>query len=80
MAVRIDTEFEGSAAISMTSDLEPGRLYLSLKGSGQSLYVGLPPSGFIIASEIYGLVEETDRFAKLEGERERVAGDATTRR
>jgi glucosamine--fructose-6-phosphate aminotransferase (isomerizing) len=76
LAVR---DFEGSAAILMTSDLEPGRLYLSLKGSGQSLYVGLPESGYVIASEIYGLVEETDRFVKLEGERERVSGDARTR-
>jgi len=76
---RAVADFEGSAAISMTSDLEPGRLYLSLKGSGQSLYVGLPTAGFVVASEIYGLVEETDRFVKLEGERERVPGDATTR-
>ncbi|MEN8149654.1 MAG: SIS domain-containing protein [Planctomycetota bacterium] len=76
---RAVADFEGSAAISMTSDLEPGRLYLSLKGSGQSLYVGLPTDGYVVASEIYGLVEETDRFTKLEGERERVAGDATTR-
>ncbi len=72
-------DFEGSAAILMTSDLEPGRLYLSLKGSGQSLYVGVPDSGYIIASEIYGLVEETGRFVKLEGDRERVSGDAGTR-
>jgi glucosamine--fructose-6-phosphate aminotransferase (isomerizing) len=72
-------DFEGSAAITMTSDAEPGRLYLSLKGSGQSLYVGLPPEGYLVASEIYGLVEETSRFVKLEGERERVAGDASTR-
>jgi len=76
---RAVADFEGSAAITMTSDLEPGRLYLSLKGSGQSLYVGLPAEGYIVASEIYGLVEETDRFVKLEGERERVTGDATTR-
>ncbi|MHC4471409.1 MAG: SIS domain-containing protein [Planctomycetota bacterium] len=76
MAVR---DFEGSAAILMTSDLEPGRLYVSLKGSGQSLYVGLASAGTFVASEIYGLVEETDRFVKLEGEKERVPGDATTR-
>ena len=76
---RAVADFEGSAAISMVSDLDPGRLYLSLKGSGQSLYVGLGASGYVVASEIYGLVEETDRFVKLEGERERVAGDASTR-
>ncbi len=63
----------------MTSDLAPGRMFLSLKGSGQSLYVGLPDSGYVVASEIYGLVEETDRFVKLEGDRERVPGDAGTR-
>ncbi len=76
---RAARDFEGSAAVMMTSDLEPGRLYLSLKGSGQSLYVGLPECGYIVASEIYGLVEETDRFVKLKGERERVTGDAGTR-
>ncbi len=77
--LRAVADFEGSAAILMMSDLEPGRLFLSLKGSGQSLYVGLPPEGYVVASEIYGLVEETDRFVKLSGEKERVPGDGRTR-
>ncbi|MCU0726620.1 MAG: SIS domain-containing protein [Planctomycetes bacterium] len=64
LAVR---DFEGSAAILMASDLDPGRLYLSLKGSGQSLYVGLAPRGYLVASEIYGLVEETPRYLAMDG-------------
>ena len=33
-------EFEGSVAICLSSSLEPGRTYLALKGSGQSLFIG----------------------------------------
>ena len=38
-------DLEGSAAVAMVSDLEPGRVFLSLRGSGQSLYVGAAPDG-----------------------------------
>ncbi|HEX7415767.1 MAG TPA: hypothetical protein VF305_01130, partial [Smithellaceae bacterium] len=34
-------DFEGSHAIVMTSDLEPGKIFLALKGSGQCIYVGI---------------------------------------
>jgi glucosamine--fructose-6-phosphate aminotransferase (isomerizing) len=60
-------DFDGSAAILLTSDLDPGRLYLSLKGSGQSLYVGLASRGYVVASEIYGLVEETPHYLAMDG-------------
>jgi glucosamine--fructose-6-phosphate aminotransferase (isomerizing) len=66
---------EGSAAVAMASDLEPGKVYLSLRGSGQSLYVGLAPDGWCLASEVYGLVHEAATYAVLEGERERVPGE-----
>ena len=61
-------DFEGSHAISMHSDLAPGKLFLSLKGSGQAIFVGLANDHYITASEIYGLVEETSDFIKLDGE------------
>lgn len=72
------SEFQGSMAIAVQSSREPGRIYLAQRGSGQSLYIGLTRSGFLFASELYGLVEETRRFIKMDGEKERVPGDAST--
>jgi len=60
--------FEGSHAIAMTSDLEPGRVFLALKGSGQSIYIGLCDDKYLFSSELYGLVEGTPRFIKMDGE------------
>ncbi len=70
---------EGSAAVAMISDLEPGRVYVSLRGSGQSIYLGLAPDGLVLSSEVYGLVHETADYLALEGERERVPGDRGSR-
>ncbi|HEX7534643.1 MAG TPA: SIS domain-containing protein, partial [Syntrophales bacterium] len=61
--------FEGSHAIAMTSNAEPGKVFLALKGSGQSIYVGLAPEEYIFSSELYGLVEGTPFFLKMDGER-----------
>ena len=61
-------DFSGSHAISMHTDLAPGKLFLALKGSGQAIFVGLADDHYIAASEIYGLVEETSRYIKLDGE------------
>lgn len=61
-------DFEGSHAISMHTDLAPGKLFLCLKGSGQALFVGLAKDHYMCASELYGLVEETADFIKLDGE------------
>jgi glucosamine--fructose-6-phosphate aminotransferase (isomerizing) len=41
---------------------------LALRGSGQALYVGLAEDCFVVASEPYGLVEETSRYLRLDGE------------
>ncbi len=60
-------DFEGSHAISMHTDLAPGKLFLAQKGSGQALFVGIAPDHYIAASELYGIVEETSRFIKLKG-------------
>ena len=60
-------DFEGSHAISMHTNLAPGKLFLARKGSGQALFVGIAPDHYIAASELYGIVEETPRFIKLKG-------------
>ena len=73
------SDFEGSHAIALQSNLEPGTVYLALRGSGQSLYVGLCEDKYLFASEVYGLVESTPWFVKMDGEAERVPGDPSTR-
>ncbi|HAJ27894.1 MAG TPA: glutamine--fructose-6-phosphate aminotransferase [Syntrophus sp. (in: bacteria)] len=62
-------DFEGSHAIAMRSSIEPGKIFLALKGSGQAIYVGINPDGYIFASELYGLVEGTPFFIKMDGEK-----------
>jgi len=61
-------DFEGSHAISMHSDLAPGKLFLAQKGSGQAIFVGIAKDHYIAASELYGIVEETQNYIKLNGE------------
>ncbi|HEV7886530.1 MAG TPA: SIS domain-containing protein, partial [Acidimicrobiales bacterium] len=60
--------FEGSVAIGACAAADPGRLLLAQRGSGQALYVGLAEDAFVVASEPYGLVEETNRYVRLDGE------------
>ena len=60
--------FEGSVAIAAHADAAPGRMLLALRGSGQALYVGLADDAYIVASEPYGVVEETDTYLRLDGE------------
>jgi glucosamine--fructose-6-phosphate aminotransferase (isomerizing) len=62
------SRFDGSVAIAVASADEPGRVFLALRGSGQALYVGLAGDSFIVASEPYGIVEETNRYLRLDGE------------
>jgi glucosamine--fructose-6-phosphate aminotransferase (isomerizing) len=59
---------EGSVAVGAASTSEPGNLLLALRGSGQALYVGLMGDGYIVASEPYGVVEEADRYLRMDGE------------
>jgi glucosamine--fructose-6-phosphate aminotransferase (isomerizing) len=61
--------FHGSHAIAMHSDLAPGKIFLAQKGSGQAIFVGLAEDHYVPASEIYGMVEQTNRFVKLDGEK-----------
>jgi len=60
--------FEGSVAIAAASADEPGTLLLALKGSGQGLCIGMAHDRFVVASEPYGLVEETQRYVRMDGE------------
>ncbi len=66
---RAVSDFEGSHAIAMVSNLDPGKVFLALKGSGQTIYVGLAPDSYLFASELYGLVEGASRFVKMDGEK-----------
>jgi glucosamine--fructose-6-phosphate aminotransferase (isomerizing) len=60
--------FDGSVAIAVSAADDPDRLHLALRGSGQSLNIGLAADAFVVASEPYGLVEETARFVRMDGE------------
>ncbi|HEY3240058.1 MAG TPA: SIS domain-containing protein, partial [Acidimicrobiia bacterium] len=60
--------FEGSVAIAAHAADDPDRLLLALRGSGQALYVGLADEAFVVASEPYGLIEETPRYLRMDGE------------
>ncbi len=65
---RTVAEFEGSVAIGAQAADDPDQVYLALRGSGQALYVGLGEDLFIVASEPYGVVEETTRYLRVDGE------------
>jgi glucosamine--fructose-6-phosphate aminotransferase (isomerizing) len=65
---RTVAEFEGSVAIGAAAAQHPDRIYLALRGSGQALYVGLADDFYIVASEPYGVVEETTRYVRMDGE------------
>ncbi len=60
--------FEGSVAIGLSSVEAPNDILLALRGSGQSIYVGLAEDSFVVASEPYGVVEETSRYVRMDGE------------
>lgn len=66
-------DFEGSHAICMLTDLAPGKLFCAQRGSGQAIFVGLAPDHYIASSEVYGFIEATQQFLKLDGETQ-VAG------
>lgn len=65
---RVVNQLEGSVAVAAASTACPDRLAVALRGSGQALYVGLAHDAFVVASEAYGLVEEADRYLRLDGE------------
>jgi len=63
------SDFQGSHAIAMHTDLAPGKFFLAQKGSGQAVFVGLAEDHYMSASEVYGFIEETSRFLKMNGEK-----------
>ena len=62
------SSFVGSVAIAASIGTDPDRVFLALRGSGQALYVGVADDLFIVASEPYGVVAETKRYFRLDGE------------
>ncbi len=66
---RAVNSFDGSHAISMHTDLAPGKLFLAQRGSGQAIFVGLADAHYMPTSEVYGFIEETSRYIKMDGEK-----------
>lgn len=72
-------DFQGSHAISMHTDLAPGKLFLAQRGSGQAIFVGIAGECYMPSSEVYGFVEETPYYIKLDGEKTIVGEQGETR-
>ena len=65
---RAAERFEGSVGIAANTASAPGEILLALRGSGQSLNIGLAEDAFVVASEPYGLVEQTQSYLRMDGE------------
>ena len=65
---RAVVELDGSVAIASSTAEDPRRLLLALRGSGQSLYVGLADDAYVVASEPYGVVGEARRYVRMDGD------------
>ncbi|MGQ0612954.1 MAG: SIS domain-containing protein [Planctomycetaceae bacterium] len=76
---RVVARFDGSVAVAAACAQQPGHLNLSLRGSGQALYVGLAEDRFLVASEPYGIVEETPFYLRLDGEAPAAADKPSSR-
>src|SRR6266496_365826 len=74
---RTVSELDGSVAIAAHTVAAPGQLLLALRGSGQSLNVGLTEDAFLVASEPYGLVAETDTYIRMDGEATAMEADGS---
>ena len=60
--------FDGSVAIGAVSAARPDVVMLALRGGGQGIYVGIAEDRFVAARASRGIVEETDRYLRLDGE------------
>ncbi|MGA2928104.1 MAG: SIS domain-containing protein, partial [Solirubrobacteraceae bacterium] len=58
----------GSVAIAAVAAAEPSKLMLGLRGSGQTLCIGLAEDAYVVASEPYGIVEMTSTYLRMDGE------------
>jgi glucosamine--fructose-6-phosphate aminotransferase (isomerizing) len=65
---RTVSTFDGSVAVAAASASEPHRLALSLRGSGQALYIGIADDTFVVASEPYGVIEDCRQYLRMDGE------------
>ena len=63
---RAFAEFEGSMAIGVMAADRPGEFVFGQKGSGQGLYLGVSDDTISVASEMYGIVEFSQRYIKAE--------------
>ncbi len=61
-------DFKGSHAISMHTPLAPGKLFLAQRGSGQAVFIGIAEDHYMPTSEVYGFIETTNRYIKMDGE------------
>ncbi|MGD9016106.1 MAG: SIS domain-containing protein [Desulfobacterales bacterium] len=61
-------DFQGSHAISMHTPLAPGKLFLAQRGSGQAVFIGIAEDHYMPTSEVYGFIETTNRYVKMDGE------------
>ena len=59
---------DGSVGIVANAACDPDEIFLALRGSGQSVNIGFAEDAFVVASEAYGLVEETGRYLRMNGE------------
>jgi len=53
----------------MHTDLAPGKIFLAQRGSGQAVFIGLAEDRYIHSSEVYGFVEVTNNYLKIDGEK-----------
>jgi len=76
--LRAVNDFEGSHAISIHTNIAPGKMYLAQKGSGQTIFIGMGAEHYIPTSEVYGFVEETSSYIKMDGEKQVPGKDGLT--
>ena len=65
---RTAVDLSGSVAVAGQTAAHPNQLLLALRGSGQALYIGAAEDAYVVASEPYGLVEQTSRYLRMDGE------------
>ena len=65
---RTVADLTGSVAIAGQTAAHAGQLLLALRGSGQALYIGTAEDAYVVASEPYGLVEQSNRYLRMDGE------------
>ena len=73
-------DLTGSVAVAGQTAAHPGQLLLALRGSGQALYIGEAEDAYVVASEPYGLVEQSTRYLRMDGETPSDSGNADASR